>query len=181
MNVLMVGMSRTWAEVLDNADERYHLYVVEEPDPWNNRKLGEVKLSNIREVQLEEYQQSDAALPVIAKFAEEVGADVVVPGLEYTVLLLRRLRPYSALPNLGEAAAKALTNKRFMRDRCVKVGIPIPRIPRVNNAEDVEWFFDGPLALKPANRQASTGVVRVERYEQIKWAWADAGAADESV
>jgi len=86
MNVLMVGMSRTWAEVLDNADERYHLYVVEEPDPWNNRKLGEVKLSNIREVQLEEYQQSDAALPVIAKFAEEVGADVVVPGLEYTVL-----------------------------------------------------------------------------------------------
>jgi hypothetical protein len=52
MNVLMVGMSRTWAEVLDNADERYHLYVVEEPDPWNNRKLGEVKLSNIREVQL---------------------------------------------------------------------------------------------------------------------------------
>jgi glutathione synthase/RimK-type ligase-like ATP-grasp enzyme len=85
------------------------------------------------------------------------------------------------LPNLGEAAAKALTNKLIMRDRCVKVGIPIPRIPRVNNAEDVEWFFDGPLVLKPANRQASTGVVRVERYEQIKWAWAEAGAADESV
>ncbi|MCM3490025.1 ATP-grasp domain-containing protein [Alkalihalophilus marmarensis] len=171
MNVLLIGLNKSWAETL-NAKNQINLFIIEEPDLWENKNLSKNDFPNIKDIKLLEYQfKSQSELNKIISYAKSIKADVIIPGLEYSVAPASYVASVLNLPNLGVNAANTLTNKHSLRERMKKTEVPQPRYKSVNTIDEIEDFFKGPIIIKPTNRQASAGVIKVYEKEEIEHSW----------
>lgn len=181
MDVLMIGFNVTLLRALDSEEPlSYHITVIEEPDLYENKQLQKYTFSCLRNVILAEYQQSTSYLQVIEGLQGEAQFVAVIPGLEYAVEAANQAANVLGLPNAGSIAPAILTNKYLLREHGKKHGIPQPRFTKIESLQDASDFYQGsPIVLKPANRQASLGVVKVQASHQIADSWQEVLMADE--
>ncbi|OAT74099.1 ATP-grasp domain-containing protein [Parageobacillus thermoglucosidasius] len=178
MNVLLVGFNKSWAEALERED--VNVFVIEERDIWVKKNLSVKNYTNIKDVAFFEYQQKTNFEQLIS-YANSKDINVVIPGLEYSVLAATTIASNLRLPNIGLKAAKILTNKFLLRSSLKKTNIPQPRYQKISSLDDIKNFYKTPIVIKPINRQASAGVVKVYHYDDIEWAWRESQKADEGI
>lgn len=180
MNVLMVGFNVTLLRAIDSGNLPYAVTVIEEPDLYHNKQLDKYSFSCLENVIFAEYQQSTDLLNVLEQATHDMQFHAVVPGLEYAVEAANHLARKLALPNAGPLAPAILTNKYLLRLHCEEQGIPHPRFAKVECLEDVLSFYkDSPIIIKPANRQASLGVVKVDTLNELEPSWHEVLSIDE--
>lgn len=180
MRIALIGYNSGVLAALDNFSPG-GVVVVEEPDLWEGKKLA-VKASaqrSVEAVQLARYQQDDHFLEVLDGLGP---VDAVAPGLEYAVTAAARAAEALSLPGAGAGAAALLRDKLSLREATRAAGMSTPEFREVASAADVAAFGSGrPCVVKPANRQASLGVVLLDADDDAEAAWREATEADEGV
>jgi biotin carboxylase len=178
INVLMVGLHDGYAQHFAS-DPDLRLHVLEEPDIHRRNPDG-YRRCEPGGLILAEYQQRDDFLTAVPPWHERIGFDAVVPAWEYGVEAAGRLADALGLPSPGARAIGACVNKLALRALLAGTDIAQPRWAHVASEQDVREFYRGtPVVVKPANRHASVGVVRVDAREDIAWAWHECAAANE--
>jgi biotin carboxylase len=178
--VLMVGRSKAFIPALEKVAPDLEIYLLEEPELRQHHHKNPLNSAIIKEIRNGTYQQSYGLLETAQKWHQEVNFDVVVPGIEYAVVGAGLVAKDLGLKYLGEKAVRHLTNKLHLRELCQKSGIGHPRFQKIKSVADVRNFFQGKtIVIKPANRQASTGVIKVEKESDIESAYTEMMAADE--
>ncbi|MGL4175624.1 MAG: ATP-grasp domain-containing protein [Dermatophilaceae bacterium] len=156
--------------------------MLEEPDVINRRRV-ETRASGIScvdRVVAARYQQSADFLDAVDASQLSRPVDVVVPGLEYAVPAAAQLARRWGLPGAGPAAAAILCDKAALREAADRAEIRQPRWSRVGAPEEIVHFAQGqPVVVKPANRQASLGVVFLEPGDDPVAAWQITTSVDE--
>lgn len=128
-----------------------------------------------------EYQQSTACLETLDEITDSE-FHAVVPGLEYAVEATVKASQKLGLPHSGEVASRILTNKYQLRMFCREENIPHPRFAKIDSLDDLRQFYQGnPIVLKPANRQASLGVIKIQSDCELEEAWNEILQIDEGV
>lgn len=108
----------------------------------------------------------------------------IVPAIEYATPFAARLAERYGLPGSGLGAAQILRDKALLRQVSAAAGIANPASVRVNGPDGVREFLggrDGPVVLKPANRQAAVGTRVIRDPAEVERAWADCLVQDEGV
>ncbi|MFF3648237.1 ATP-grasp domain-containing protein [Streptomyces sp. NPDC002181] len=108
----------------------------------------------------------------------------VVPAIEYATPFAARLAERYGLPGAGLGAAQILRDKALLRQVSAAAGIANPASVRVNGPAEVREFLrgqDGPVVLKPANRQAAVGTRVIHEPAEVERAWADCLVQDEGI
>jgi biotin carboxylase len=177
--ILMVALNRSFLAALEQSPRDYEVYVLEERELYE-AEPGAYRSPVVRGIRFGDYQQSDAFMPAAHAWHDELGFDVVVPGLEYAVRGAYAFAGRVGLVTPGASAVSCFTNKHNLRLACRRIGVPQPRFAKVQSVDDVVSFFGGgPIVLKPTNRRASVGVVRIDAIDDAAAAWAESTAADE--
>jgi biotin carboxylase len=182
-HVLLVGFSVGLLAGLDGALAPRSVTVIEEPDVYAARRLDRRRraLPCVGEVVLAPYQQADEFLSAAAAVHERRPIDAVIPGLEYGVLPAAVLAAEIGARGAGEDAARRLTDKLQLRAAVAEAGIHGPEWRELRRFRDLAGFCgDRPIVLKPANRQASLGVVLLDDPARAADAWAHMVGADEA-
>ncbi|WP_161804096.1 ATP-grasp domain-containing protein [Lysinibacillus macroides] len=119
-----------------------------------------------------EYQQSLDCMNEAVNLSKKIKIDAVMPGREYAVSCVNEIAKKLNLPRLGDTAAKCLTNKFELRKKGEEIGIPQPLYQKISSLTELESAkMQFPYVLKPSNRQASVGVVKVKKTSEIKETW----------
>lgn len=181
MRLLLIGFNSGVLGALEQVWPDGRVTVLEEPDLWENKGLSAKaeRFSCVGEVILGRYQQSTDFLDAL----KDAGPfTAVAPGLEYAVEASALAAERLGLPGAGTDAARVLCDKLRLRELTSEHGVPGPRFTAVTSAADLESFAAGrACVLKPANRQASLGVVLMEAGDDAADAWAQCVGADEGV
>jgi len=182
---VMIAWNQDWLTYLDRTLPPRSVVVLEERDLYEGKRIaarwGDGHPS-LREVRFTEYQQSDRFRADVARLAAEGGVDCVLPGLEYSVEAAAVAAQDLGLPGAGSHAAEILRDKLRLRETCAKAGLAQPRYAEVASAEELAAFADGrPCVVKPANRQASLGVLLLDPGDDAGAAWRECVGADEGV
>ncbi|QNK89107.1 ATP-grasp domain-containing protein [Sporosarcina sp. resist] len=171
MKVLMIGYNASLLKSISESDFKFDIIVLEEEELYVNKKLQNKNFRCLKEVIFSEYQQSKNYLKIVDKL-KRMDFDSIIPGLEYAVTATNDIAKELGLPFAGDGVEHFLTNKIMLRNHCNKNIIKQPRYKKVNSRSDIEKFFDvKPIVLKPANRQASLGVIKIHKREEIPKAW----------
>ncbi len=176
MRVLMVGLNTGYLDVVGRRPD-ISLHVLEEPTVAAvGEAAGDPRISELRPAC---YQQSDEFVVEAEKWHSERPFDVVVAGMEYAVEGAHDLAARWGLRSPGPAV-RTLCDKLRLREAAQGLGIDQPRFAPATTAADVEDFIsDGPVVVKPANRRASVGVVRVDTKAEARAAFVESAGADE--
>lgn len=167
----MVGYNSTLLQSISDIGFNCEITVIEEEELYQKKKLYKKYFNCLKEVIFCEYQQTNSYINLINKLREE-NFDSVVAGLEYAVSSTNEIAKELKLPFAGENVSSILTNKLLLRNHCQSKGINQPSYREVTSLADIEGFFKGsPIVLKPANRQASLGVIKISKREEIPQAW----------
>ncbi len=163
----------------------HSVIVLEERDLYEGKRIagrwGEGHPA-LREVRFTEYQQSERFLADIRRLAAEGPVRSVLPGLEYSVEAAAMAAELLGLPGAGTPAARILRDKLLLRAACAAAGLATPRFAEVTSAEGLAAFAAGrPCVVKPANRQASLGVLLLDGRDDAGAAWRECVGADEGV
>ena len=179
MRLLLIGYNDGVLAALDRVQPAISVVVLEEEDLWESKGLA-TKASRhpcLADVVFGRYQQDDQFLDVVMGLD---GIDAVAPGLEYAVTAAARAADLLALPGAGRAAAQVLRDKIALRQVTSGAGMPSPAFREIGSAADIADFARGrPCVVKPANRQASLGVVLLDAGADVAAAWRECSQADE--
>uniref|UniRef100_A0AAU3GR53 ATP-grasp domain-containing protein n=1 Tax=Streptomyces sp. NBC_01401 TaxID=2903854 RepID=A0AAU3GR53_9ACTN len=159
--VLFVGYNAAYLRAIDGSVPSGSVVVIEEPDIIRKRELQDAAAAFdcLDRIVPAAYQQSDRALDLAVDLSAARQVAAVVPGLEYAVPAAAALAEKLGLPGATEAAAQALRDKVRLREVAGAGGVRNPRWREVHGPEDIlDFAGDGPVVVKPANRQASVGV-----------------------
>lgn len=110
------------------------------------------------------------------------GVRAVMPAVEYGVVAAAALAAAWGLPGAGTDAARLLRDKLALRRAAARRGVPQPAFTEATGPADVDALrarHGGRCVLKPANRQASLGVVLMGPGDDTAEAWRHTVAADE--
>ncbi|GIF01354.1 ATP-grasp domain-containing protein [Paractinoplanes rishiriensis] len=177
--ILMVGLHQGYADMFREADD-LALYVLEEEDLYQRDPEAYAQVHDDG-LLLTQYQQSDAYRDAAVAWHRQVGFDAVVPAWEYGVDAAWTLAELLGLRSPGRKATQACTDKLQLRRQLDDTCIRQPRWAQVSNVEEVMSFYrGGAIVIKPANRHASVGVVRIDHAAQIPDAWRRCTTAGES-
>jgi len=159
--VVFVGYNAAYLRAIDGSVPSGSVVVIEEPDIIRKRDLHDAaaRFDCLDRIVPASYQQSAEALDLAAELTAVRPVAAVVPGLEYAVPATAALAEKLGLPGATETAAQALRDKVRLREVSGAGGVRNPRWREVHGPADiVEFAGDGPVVVKPANRQASVGV-----------------------
>ncbi|MGW0877011.1 ATP-grasp domain-containing protein [Streptomyces sp. NPDC002740] len=159
--VVFVGYNAAYLRAIDGSVPNGSVVVIEEPDIIRKRELQDAaaRFGCLDRIVPASYQQSAGALDLAAELTATRPVAAVVPGLEYAVPAAAALAEKLGLPGATEAAAQALRDKVRLREVSGAGGVRNPRWREVHGPADIlEFAGDGPVVVKPANRQASVGV-----------------------
>jgi biotin carboxylase len=174
----MVGLNKSQVRVFDDLEDT-ECYLIEEEQLYT-AEAAVYDTIPIAGKRFGDYQQSESCIAAAVEWNETLNFDAVVPGTEYAVLAGAAIAQRLGLRSPGTKAVRAFTHKVALRRALEGSGVLQPRYAQVASAEDVREFFTGdPIILKPANRQASVGVIRIDDASEIDAAWAYATTADE--
>jgi biotin carboxylase len=180
--VLMMGWNQHWLTALDELLPASSVVVVEEPDVYEGKRIAARWSGHpvVREVLFAEYQQTDRFLDVVTRQHAREPVRCVLPALEYSVEAAAAAAHELGLPGAGTSAASVFRDKITQVTTCQRAGISVPRFTEVTDADGVAAFAgQEPFVLKPANRQASLGVVIVRPGDDPAQAWQECVRADE--
>ncbi|WNI18847.1 ATP-grasp domain-containing protein [Actinacidiphila sp. ITFR-21] len=182
--VLFVGYNAAYLRAIDGRVPSGSVVVIEEPDIIRKRNLRDAPtgFDCLERIVPARYQQSAEALDTAVELAAVRPVAAVVPGLEYAVPATAALAAKLGLPGATEPAAQALRDKVRLREVAGAGGVRNPRWREVHGPEDILAFAgDGPVVVKPANRQASVGVQLLDSVdaETAARAWARTSTAAE--
>lgn len=180
--VLMMGWNQHWLTALDDLLPESSVVVVEEPDVYEGKRIAARWSGHpvVRDVLFAEYQQTDRFLDVVTRQHAREPVRCVLPALEYSVEAAAMAAEALGLPGAGVAASHVFRDKIAQVTACQRAGITVPRFAEVRGAADVAAFArQGPCVVKPANRQASLGVVIVRQGDDPDQAWQECVSADE--
>lgn len=178
VRVLMIGLNSGYEPLLRRRPD-VELYVLEEPDIIAANPTA-FAADWLRAVRPGRYQQCAQALTAARAWHAEMRFDAVLPGMEYAVTTASDLAEAWGLGGPGAAAVRACTDKHALRLLAAEAGLPQPRFATVTSPDDVRDFLDGrPVVLKPTNRRASVGVVRINSESEVEGAWRFAADAHE--
>ncbi|MFE7928002.1 ATP-grasp domain-containing protein [Streptomyces sp. NPDC057456] len=159
--VVFVGYNAAYLRAIDGSVPSGSVVVIEEPDIIRKRGLQDAaaRFDCLDRIVPAGYQQSAEALDLAAELTAARPVAAVVPGLEYAVPATAALAEKLGLPGATETAAQALRDKVRLRELSGAGGVRNPRWREVHGPADIlEFAGDGPVVVKPANRQASVGV-----------------------
>ncbi len=179
--ILLVGYSLAWQEVL--ADATDPVVFVEEPDVARKRDVDEHLAGSDAELIRWEYQLAGAADRFYLAH-RDLDPVAILPGVEYAVPFAARLAERYGVAGAGLGAATILSDKALTRTVTREAGIPNPRSEHVHDPGEVRAFMaacDGPIVLKPANRQASVGTQVVDDEAKVAAAWRECTQQDEGI
>lgn len=180
--VLMMGWNQDWLTALDELLPTSSVVVVEEPDVYEGKLIASRYGAHrvVREVLLAEYQQSDGFLAAVTQLHARDPVRCVLPAREYSVEAVAAAAEALGLPGAGVCASLVFRDKLDQLAACQRAGIAVPPFAEVTDARGVAAFAaQGPCVLKPANRQASLGVVILRPGDSPERAWRDCVTADE--
>ncbi|MFC9327591.1 ATP-grasp domain-containing protein [Kitasatospora sp. NPDC057015] len=182
--VLFVGYNAAYLRAIDGRVPSGSVLVIEEPDIIRKRELHDAPagFDCLDRIVPASYQQSDEALALAVDLAAARPIAAVVPGLEYAVPAAAALAAKLGLPGATEPAAQALRDKVRLREVAGAGGVRNPRWREVFGPEDIlDFAGDGPVVVKPANRQASVGVQLLDSVdaESAALAWERTSGAAE--
>jgi biotin carboxylase len=181
--ILLVGYSLAWQDVMTREGATDPVVFVEEPDVARKRNVDEHLAGSDAELIRWEYQLAGAADRFYIAH-RDLDPVAILPGVEYAVPFAARLAERYGVAGAGLGAATLLSDKALLRTVTREAGIPNPRSERVRSPGDVRAFmlaFDGPIVLKPANRQASVGTQVVDDPDAIDAAWRECTQQDEGI
>jgi biotin carboxylase len=179
MRLLLIGYNDSALTSLDTVLPKGSVTVLEEPDVWAGRGLAAkaARHACLGTVEFETYQQDDGYLRALKLIGT---IDAVAPGLEYAVEAAAGSAEALGLPGAGVAAAATLRSKLRLREAMANAGMNCPRFTQVHGPKDIEAFADGAACVvKPAERQASLGVVLLDPGDDAEAAWAECTGAAE--
>ncbi|MEV8313467.1 ATP-grasp domain-containing protein [Streptomyces sp. NPDC059900] len=159
--VVFVGYNAAYLRAIDGHVAGGSVVVLEEPDIIRKRRLRDAagRFACLERIVPVSYQQSAGALDLAADLEARRPVAAVVPGLEYAVPAAAALAEKLGLPGATEQAALALRDKVRLREACDAGGVRNPRWREIHGPGDIlDFAGDGPVVVKPANRQASVGV-----------------------
>ena len=182
---IVVGYSPAAVKSLQALFPEHSIVLVEEPDVIRKRGIQHLieGYSVIAELVPYAYQLEDAADAFLATVTGMPIASVV-PITEYATPFAARLADLLHLPGAGHEASVTLRNKHRLRDVTRAHGVRNPVSLVVTDFEDVEAFAahrNGPVIIKPANRQGSVGTVIVRDHAELREAWQASRLRDEGV
>ncbi|KOY81507.1 hypothetical protein ADM90_19875 [Lysinibacillus macroides] len=169
----MISVNRSFLNFLKGYPEKINVYVLEEdeiveanPEKYSNSMITELRTGN--------YQQNIQFIDVLNDWYKTVKFDAVVPGSEYSVHAAHLFAKSIGLKTSGTKAIDGFTNKLNLRRLCSNLNILQPKFSQINTLNDLCTFFTGtPIVLKPANRQASMGVIFINKEEDLHSAWVE--------
>lgn len=179
--ILLVGYSLAWLEVMAGSADP--VVFVEEPDVARKRNVDEQLAGSDATLIRWEYQTRGAADRFFLAH-RQLHPVAILPGVEYAVPFAARLAERYGVAGATLGAASILSDKALLRTVTRAAGIPNPRSEHVHGPDDVRAFMaacDGPIVLKPANRQASVGTQVVDDPETIDDVWRECTQQDEGI
>lgn len=180
--VVMIGCYQEWLNRLDQMLPQRSVIVLEEPDLVRSRSLGDLEATYplVRQVWHTAYQDHEAYEPLVDLIGQRYEVEAVFAAFEYAVPAAARAAHRLGLPGLSEHAAAVLRDKATLRAVTAEAGMPGPRWATVAGAGEVAAFTgDRACVLKPANRQASLGVLRLPPGADAGAAWEEVNALSE--
>lgn len=171
LRVLLVGYSKTVLHGLDRCPGEYAVTVLEEPDVWRGKDLaGRVQAHpSFADVVFARYQQDEEYLTVAAGLPP---MDAILPGMEYAVPAAARLAEHFERRGAGAESAEILRDKLLLRSAAEAAGMQGPRFAEITGPDGIAAFLrDGPCVVKPAQRQASLGVLVLGPGDDATEAW----------
>ncbi|OIJ65476.1 ATP-grasp domain-containing protein [Streptomyces mangrovisoli] len=168
--VVFVGYNAAYLRAIDGSVPSGSVVVIEEPDIIRKRELQDAaaRFDCLDRIVPASYQQSAGALDLAAELTATRPVAAVVPGLEYAVPATAALAEKLGLPGATESAALALRDKVRLREVSGAGGVRNPRWREVHGPADiVDFAGDGPVVVKPANRQASVGVQLLDSVDTV--------------
>ncbi|MDF6045831.1 ATP-grasp domain-containing protein [Streptomyces sp. JH14] len=183
--VVFVGYNAAYLRAIDGSVPSGSVVVIEESDIIRKRRLQDAaaRFDCLDRIVPAGYQQSAEALDLAAELTAARPVAAVVPGLEYAVPATAALAEKLGLPGATETAAQALRDKVRLREVSWAGGVRNPRWREVHGPADIlEFAGDGPVVVKPANRQASVGVQLLDSVDAVTaaQAWQRTSSAAES-
>jgi len=103
--------------------------------------------------------------------------DGIFPAAEWGVEAAAHAAHELALPGVPPEVATRVRNKHVMREALDRAGVPVPRFRGVTNRAEARAAFDAfgvAIIVKPAEGNASKGVRRVDRAEELDAAFDNA-------
>ena len=180
--IVLVGFVHALAELSGFLPER-SVVLVEEPDVVRKRGVRAIAADSslVRELVEWKHQLPGAADEFLAA-RPDLHASAVVPFTEYATPFAARLAERCGVPGAGFGAALLMRDKSLLRNVTRAAGIPNPASEPVDSAAQVEQFLaahDGPVVLKPADRQGAVGTRIVYDAAEVVEAWAECQVHDE--
>jgi len=126
-------------------------------------------------------QRHDGGSPLPAEAL--AGVVAVIPSWEYSVVATAACAQAAGVPGAGLTAARRLRDKVELRRAADAAGLAQPRWTEPSGPEDVRAFAranGGECVLKPADRQASVGVVLLGPGDDLDAAWRATVEADDA-
>ena len=157
--------------------------VVEEPDLLDagDMRAKAAARACVGEVLDGPAQRQDGGSPLPAEAL--AGVVAVIPSWEYSVVATAACAHAAGVPGAGPAAAGRLRHKIELRRAADAAGLAQPRWTEPTGVDDVRAFAranGGECVLKPADRQASVGVVLLGPGDDLDAAWRATAAADDA-
>lgn len=182
---VLVGYSPVMLGKLDELLPEKSVLVLEEPGVIEARGIAEAVARNPSVALLLPAPSQDEENPhrAVAAVPRPPDVRVVVPVVEYGVVVAAALAEAWGLPGAGPKAARVLRDKSLLRRTAEGTAVAQPAWALVESPEQVEAFraaHGGECVLKPANRQASLGVQLLGPEDDVPAAWAHTTDADEA-
>ncbi len=183
--MIVVGYTIAMQHGLDLFRPANSVIFVDEPDVAIGRdvKAHMAGSASARELITFEYQLAGAADAFFNRY-RDLRPSAVIPGVEYAVPFAARIAERYGVPGAGLGAAQILRDKALLRTVARSAGIANPRSQPVGSPAAVRAFMaeeDGPIVLKPANRQASVGTKILFDGAEVDEAWVECTDQDEGV
>lgn len=183
--VLLVGYVGVTVPAIARFQPAGSVIYVEEPDVARKRGVR-AKLDDLpfaRDLIEWEYHRPGAA-DEFYHAHPDLDPVAVISAVEYGTPFAARLCERYGLPGAGLGAAQILRDKALLRQVTRAAGIANPASVGVAGPADVRAFlagYDGPVVLKPANRQASVGTEVIHDPDDVAAAWERCLVQDEGI
>lgn len=170
-NLLLMGIAPGILKDIEHRED-LKVFAIEEHSIFKSNYPNGLESKNLENILFGGYINSIEYLEILESLHERVTIHGIIPVREYSVLAAAQAAAKLRLPGLGINAAEAFRNKNILREKCSQYDINQPRFKKIKTYRQLCEFYDGhSLIFKPANRQASLGISRIDQSEDLEAAW----------
>jgi biotin carboxylase len=184
--VVIVGYAFPILRALPGREPDGSVVVVEEPDIVRKRDIrGRLAGNPVVRDLIEWAHTRPGTADEFYNRHRDLNPIAVIPLVEYATPFAARLAERYGLPGATLGAAQIMRDKAVLRGVTAAAGVPNPQSVSVAGPEDVLAFMrsldDGPIVLKPANRQAAVGTQIIHDPADVEQAWTGCVQQDEGI